>query len=327
MQVAALTSYSMAPLKQKISELIRKGIFNIDLYCFCHHDTEHIESVYREHGEQYFIHLDIPLLASQIHKTVQALSSSNKKKIDICGLASYSPDISLPDYHESFTNRREYTLKCLKKTLSLCVELKSLGYSCKTFEIVAGHIITSHSHSESTNPQLQYIDTKVCFNFLNQSLMHLTDYADSIFSNKDDVPVFSMEVEPGIGKLLNNLERIESFLAIISRMPKVGLNLDIGHMLIMSICPEMILKHPIGSKIAHVHISDNAESHFADLMIGKFHNRQIFREWLNQLYIYTRNNSNIFQGLVSIEMEACNDINQVASSKDIVNEIISEILK
>lgn len=326
MQIAALTSYSLSVLKDKIRTLVQNNIFNIDLYCFCPNDLDYIKGCCLTYGNEYLIDLDISWLAEQIHEVICPLQAESKNKIDICGLASYFPDISLPKGNEQFDKRRQTAVKSLKSMVLLCSELRKFGYSCKVIELVAGHIVTVYPNSHSSNPKLELLEIQACLDALNESLTCLSNYANEIFQDSGRGPVFSIEVEPGLGKLLGTSERIGQFFEIIVNMSHVGLNLDIGHMLIMGIKEDQIFKSPLGSKVAHIHVSDNAWSHFADLTIGTFHHRDIFARWIRQLLAYTKSNESLFQGFISIEMEACNNIDQIVASRNILESILSEVI-
>ena len=329
--VAAITSYSMANLRTKLRELIDHGIYAIDLYCFCPQDLADIcDGSTGDRWPDVLLNcLDPSKAADKIAQIVRQLQKGRTKRpVDICALASFLPDISLPDRCPFGSERRNVTVRVLERLLELVAELRKRGFSCRAFELVAGHsIVRVDEASASGKPQLRRIDPNDCFEALAKSVSELDKIIDRIFPGSDPKqessrPIMAFEVEPGAGKLLNgeNLDRLQPLLR---SFPGFGLNLDIGHMLILRVDPDELLGSSLADRIAHAHISDNANSHFADLRIGAYHEREVFGQWLSALANHFQQCKGLFQGCVSIEMEACGSVDMVQDAVLITEELLS----
>lgn len=321
-QVAVLTSYSMAPLNVKLNEIARHGISVIDLYCFCPWDMPVLCSQYIEKPWPAVIlqNLDPVLVAQHIRHMIDRLEQKHGRKIDICAFASFLPDISLPDTIIDGEHLRTMTVKALGRLLDLLCELRARGFSCKVFEIVAGHTVILRDHGRSrTSPKLQYVHPDKCFEALKKSLDMISEMVDHRFaaptSNLSAAPVFAFEVEPGVSKLISSPSSVDRLVDLIRQYPNTGLNLDVGHMLILGISPDDVFETDMGDWIAHAHISDNADAHYADLCVGSYHHEGVFAEWLQALD-RSRHRGGRFQGYVSIEMEACGSIDKVREAYD-----------
>jgi sugar phosphate isomerase/epimerase len=86
------------------------------------------------------------------------------------------------------------------------------------------------------------------------------------------------EIEPGFSYILNSVKSVQCFLDELKKAKideVVGLNLDIGHLLIlnqMSGCTmNLDVARGWGAHIFHAHVSDNAGFHFSDLVPGTYH--------------------------------------------------------
>jgi sugar phosphate isomerase/epimerase len=319
-RVAALTSYSTAPLHVKIRELVRRGINVIDLYCFCPSDLPTLYGTTTWPGAILEYLRDPPNVAKRIaHVCRRAEKEAPRKPVDICGLATYLPDISLPGSSGSDKRNRENTLRVLERLLELLAELRRYDFSCRTFQLVAGHIIVRPEEDPKANPpRLRCVERDACYEALANSLARLTQTAAGMFPTdsrdaQSRSPLFALEIEPGASKLLrlDSEESRRELVTLIQRFPNVGLNLDIGHMLILKVNPQDIFRPELGSRIVHVHISDNADSHFADLSVGSYHGDRVFADWLRALVDHSRRCRGLFQGCVSIEMEACGSADEV----------------
>jgi sugar phosphate isomerase/epimerase len=86
------------------------------------------------------------------------------------------------------------------------------------------------------------------------------------------------EIEPGYSYILNSSENVQGFLAALKKAgidDVVGLNLDIGHLLILNQMPGCNMSPDVAcgwvNHIFHAHVSDNAGFHFSDLVPGTYH--------------------------------------------------------
>lgn len=331
--VAALTSYSMAPLHTKLRELVWRGINTIDLYCFCPQDLPIIcdKTTTGTWPEVLLESLHPPKAAQKITNILHRLEKGRPgRPVDICGFASFLPDISLPSQFSPEGKRREITVKVLERLLELLMELKKRGFSCRTFELVAGHTIVQPGDAPRFGKtRLRYVDPNACFKALEESLKELAKTMDRIFQQKDSRrrscrPVLAFEIEPGVSKLNNGKKSLAKLWSLMKRFPDAGLNLDIGHMLILGISPEDLFGSELADRIAHVHISDNADSHFADLCVGTYHKEKAFAQWIRALANHFRKRRGAFQGCVSIEMEACGSADMVRDAVRITKKLVRE---
>ena len=330
-RVAALTSYSTAPLDVKIHELVKRGITVIDLYCFCPQDLPVIcEQTKTEPWPDVLLDVLEPSKAAEkLSQIVRKVGKSlSRQEIDICGFASFLPDISLPDKFSAIEKRRQVTVKVVVRLLEFLAEMRKRGFSCQTFELVGGHTIISADHaSKSENPKLRYVNPKDCFEALEASLKDIVTASNKIFTasgsgSKAAPPFLAIELEPGVSKLLNSEKAINKLASVVKRFPNVGLNLDIGHMQIIGINPERFFRSRLVSRIVHVHISDNANSHFADLCVTSYHGSEIFSQWLDALRSHISQDRGMFQGYVSIEMEACGSADEVLRAFRITKKLL-----
>lgn len=240
------------------------------------------------------------------------------------GLATYLPQVA-----SAFPERREVTLCALENVLLLAAELR---VSC--VEMVCGRVAERCRRSKNGEPcesvlyqhrqDPQYPPVK--FELLKMGLKRLRDFAQNHIDDHPSCPplAVALEVEPGPLYVLNNLHNAWEFLSATANGDYmirhaddyynfVGLNIDIGHMLICHHRRQHLLKElgiP-GSRIYNFHISDNAELHFADLVPGMIHSMHpdapgSFADWLRCFLCACKYAKNpIFRKNVSIELEGC----------------------
>ena len=330
-QVGALTSYSQAPLRTKILELAEHGITNIDLYCFCASDIPDVAPHEVPPGEwlSYLQHLDTRYAADRIHAFCEEARTRGSGPIDICGIASFFPDISLPDACPGGSYARGNTVKILKGLLDLARQLRERHhYSCKTFELVAGHtIVKPPAWSQPKTLRLMSLDPKACREALAKSLADLTDHAHGMFQDGKKAPWLVFELEPGLGKLLRDGPTLKDILPVLRKFPNVGINLDIGHMLIIdNITIDDVFGTGAADLLGHAHVSDHARrSHFADLPVKSFHGADTYKPWLRALVDHDRKRAGCFQGTISVEMEACGEIAKVRRTWEQTRDWLAEV--
>ncbi len=127
--------------------------------------------------------------------------------------------------------------------------------------------------------------------------------------------VVALEVEPGPAYLVPTPEVALAVLAMVdaespATASRVGLNLDIGHMLLLEdrgLRPSDAFKSPDAlNRVFHAHISDHSLAHFADLAVPTFHTRSAYDPWL-RLYRDLAAQPEQYpmcSGAVAVEMEA-----------------------
>jgi sugar phosphate isomerase/epimerase len=209
------------PLDKKVLELVGEGISTVDLYCFCPHDSlavfggASVESWPDLPSQE----LDPRKIAKRIAEIFHIAARRFRRTVDICGFASFLPDVSLPDKYSPEKSRRKETLKALRFLLELSAELRREGFSCRTIEIVGGHtIILADTRLDLGNPRLQYISPKECFKALEDSLKELVEYSAHIFPDNSG-PLIAVEIEPGASKLLNTRVSMYKLADLIDQPP------------------------------------------------------------------------------------------------------------
>lgn len=151
------------------------------------------------------------------------------------------------------------------------------------------------------------------------------------------------EIEPGYSFVLNNRRRVDYFLGKLVEKgvaDVVGLNLDFGHILILSHTDnedERIRPRDVEGlipQIFHAHVSDNVGFHFRDLVPGTFHHlgtkdegmhERTFREWIEVCVRCSLDNPSFTRHL-AVELEACSRIQWVQRSLLRLGYIIREVL-
>jgi hypothetical protein len=333
-EIAALTSYSMEPLDRKILNLVERNIRVIDLYCFCAEDLQALlklktpPSSLAEHMEE----LDAGKAADRIHRwCLDAERKYPGDPVDICGLASFIPDIS-----STCETDRLRAVKTLGNLLDLLAALRERGFSGDTLELVTGHTIVpvsdldpceARSTPKKNSPSkphtyLRGIKPQECLAKLLESLWDLDEKISNTTwhrttRSRADKPRLAIELEPSFGRLIHDRKSLKMFLddnkakSLMDR-GNVGVNLDIGHMQIVKITPDEVDEN-WSNRVVHCHVSDNAHDHFADLRVGVFTPEQKYLEWLRRLIRWEAKGKS-FLGRVSIELEACGDVRQVEAS-------------
>ncbi len=136
------------------------------------------------------------------------------------------------------------------------------------------------------------------------------------------------EIEPGFSYVLNSRSTIDAFLSELNNRSIndcVGLNLDIGHLIILShttkplnrITPN-IARHWKKS-IFHAHISDNIGHHYGDLVPGVLHDlyaaddEEAFDKWVKFCWECAKDNE-MFTGYLAVELEGCSRIQWIQRS-------------
>ena len=145
---------------------------------------------------------------------------------------------------------------------------------------------------------------------------------------RDHKVKLAAEIEPGFSYVLNSSDHVNLFLNEVQKAgigDVVGLNLDIGHLLILSEYPDS--SSPIAPETAmrwskyiyHAHASDNIGHHYRDLVPGTLHSlgrddeEVTFRDWINVCALCAKENPG-FSRYIAVELEGCNRLQWVQRS-------------
>jgi len=326
-KVAALTSYSSEPLDKKIRDLASHGQTLLDLYCFCPNDLPSL-STRTSHSawpRRILQQLTPDKAAAKLRAMCdEAAEKANTRRIDICGLASFLPDISLPDKASTLNpNGRTVTIQVLQRLLDFMAALRRKRFACRVLELVAGHtVVRADGRLQEGRPVLKLLDENACYEALGDSLQKLVDYRSRVFP--EDPPALAIELEPG-ACLLRDWRSLEKLLQVVKSLPLTGVNVDIGHMIILGLDRPHLFEGPVKDYVVHSHISDNARSHFADLPVGTWHPKELFLKWLRSLHDHAAGESPCYQGFLSVELESLGDVRRVAHTCAKVKRWLREI--
>lgn len=136
------------------------------------------------------------------------------------------------------------------------------------------------------------------------------------------------EIEPGFSYVLNSSRAVNKYIQLVKHKELhecVGLNLDIGHLIILANAPreedristadvELWKKH-----IFHTHISDNIGYHFRDLVPGMIHplfdgnDDREFERWIRICNEIAEENEG-YSGYIALELEGCGRIQWIQRS-------------
>jgi sugar phosphate isomerase/epimerase len=231
-----------------------------------------------------------------------------KKQLKIAALTTYYSNITSPD--EDLKGR---TINILEKLIYLA---GSLGANC--IEIVGGTRACGQFRDGEREYAIRTLNPLAIESDLLSALMRLGQAA-----RKKGV-YLALEIEPGPIFALNNLrESIE----MVTRLRRavgdyIGLNIDIGHMIMSGEKPSALDRHK--DLVFHSHISDNAGSHYADLIPGTYHHSE-FRDWLRFLYEVSEVDNGHFTNCVAIELEACPSPDWVLLSLEKIRQLQYEV--
>lgn len=215
-------------------------------------------------------------------------------------------------------------------------------------EIVLGRAVERCHEGplEVDNPRIRcdYVWKSTHKERLDRAVDVLVDVANKMKSSEELKGIkLAAEIEPGYSFVLNNRKRVNYFVSKLKEKgiaDVVGLNLDVGHILILShtenederIRPEDV-QHWI-PQIFHAHVSDNVGFHFRDLVPGTFHHlgtkdegihERTFREWIEVCLRCSVENLSFTRHL-AVELEACSRIQWVQRSLLRLGYIIREVL-
>lgn len=320
-RVAALTSYSDKGLDAKIMELASAGETILDLYCFCPADLDALgcPESQKPWPEWILERLDDPYLdlaAKKFRKICdRVMAKTGCAPIDVCGTATFFPDLSLPGGNASLNCSRKVSVEVLKRILEFMAALRKEGFTCRTMELVAGQtVIRSGPTRPPTEPKLKLLQDSDCIKAIRMSLSDILRARKRIFrGDRMGEPYLAFEIEPGTC-LLRDKDSLLEFLHCLNMNRRVGINVDIGHLIILDMQPEDVFNSKLAPFVTHAHVSDNARSHFADLPVASVHGSDVFKKWLAKLSAHHALGKGMYQGYVSVEMEAWGSVDAVCKS-------------
>jgi len=230
----------------------------------------------------------------------------------IPAIATYFPDIAS---HDPRLRRR--ACNALKGAVRLASRLK-----VPVVEFVLGRLVSRchrppEGHGRSRTLRCEYVYEANIDDKLAQVVPLLEEVADAGGGKVR----LAAEIEPGYSYLLStraNIDAYRSYIAKRGLSGRVGLNLDIGHMLILANTRgagiDLGCVGQWREDVFHAHASDNIGFHFQDLVPGSLHpllgtdgDGQSFEEWVSVCLglVKEMGRSRRFSGYISVEIEGC----------------------
>jgi sugar phosphate isomerase/epimerase len=359
LRLAALTSYSTERLSDKILNLARAGIHLLDLYCFCEGDLQQLfpGPAGRHPFDNFLKYFEPGVAANTIWNFCREAEQATQKEIQIIGIASFVPDIASPD-----SGRRQASVDFLIRLLHFVRALRDQEFWCETVELVTGHTITLTDPSDEPPPRtrerrtlrgfprrkwidflkrvkgskttppifMKAVPPAEALGFLLESLRKLVEARDAIlWPEESGAPFLACELEPSLGRLVHDDASLQNLLRGTQNQndfPRVGFNLDIGHMEIARV-GRGILAGNHADKLVHVHISNNASEHYADLAIDAKagYEPAVFQDWLADAHKCWQAGSGLYRGGLSIEIEACGDVKVVRQAYETIAQWLRDM--
>lgn len=243
---------------------------------------------------------------------------------DFCvpAIATYFPEISSIDESQS-----EAAARALAGSVRLASQLKS-----GVVEFVLGRTVerccrAPSGYEDSNLLKCEFIhrvNPRDCIRrVVGMIKEHVYEYA------KEKHVRLAAEIEPGFSYVLNGGNAVEDFLGEVRRLDMldcVGLNLDLGHMLMLVDAPREKDRITLEKArrwrehIFHAHASDNVGHHFGDIVPGTYHSLQseedgdiAFRPWV-ELCLECARETNGHSGHIAVELEGCDRLQWVQRS-------------
>ena len=353
LRLAALTSYSTEPLREKILALATAGIHLLDLYCFCERDLEQLfPGPAGRHPFDHFVQYFRPDIAARkiqtyCHEAERAAGS--KEPVQIIGISTFLPDVASP-----VPELRQNAVASLKLLLQLARALRALGFWCETIELVTGYTIAvadppalassraadrlsfrarisrtlidllKWAKGAKISPPIfmRAVPPAAALGFLLDSLGLVLGARDAeswpTQGASAGPPLLACELEPSLGRLVHDEVSLNEFLTHSPGLPGTGFNLDLGHMEIAGV--DHGIMAGLGGRCVHVHVSNNASEHFADLAMDAAagYKPAVFQDWLTRVHQCWRAGGSLYRGGLSIEIESCGDVRVVQKSYQII---------
>lgn len=231
-------------------------------------------------------------------------------------LATYWPLISLPNSSPEADKLRQSSVKALTNSLLLASRL-----GCHHVEIVGGSALPENLHQSAQDAREAREER---LQVLCQSLEEVYQELAPLL-NGSRVPAVCLEIEPGEVYLVNNVQRFAELREALRRrgfprLDHVLLNLDLAHMMLTEaedgktgseVQLERAMRSDVLPWIGHMHMSDHARTHAADLCPGTYHFYFHYKPWLDLALKLCQQSETRFSGVIAVELEACGDIFEV----------------
>ncbi|PWU14406.1 MAG: hypothetical protein C5B50_17670 [Verrucomicrobia bacterium] len=246
--------------------------------------------------------------------------------VEVIAFATFIPELVLVGERK----RREQAKDALIFLMRLARELQKKGHRVRTVEMVGGSLIGGvwlgykDGPDGAENMYVANIETRRAgLRRLVKRLVPIAEEAcrcESYVSSKrkrlrTEAITLALEMEPGPLFILGDLGQLREFVRMVEEDPVltkvVGLNLDIPHWGILGRIPvEQVRADPrLFQRIVHAHISDHAQGHFGDNVLGAINPLDEFENWvglLKERHQMLPDDSRLpFSGYVSMELEAC----------------------
>lgn len=233
-------------------------------------------------------------------------------------VATYWPLISLPSGPDDDQLRKK-SVAALANSLLLASKL-----GCHHVEIVAGSAVPDNG-LDVVEPDAGLRARNERTQVFCRSLREVFDLVDRAFQPGDRRPAVCLEIEPGEVYLMDQVSRFaELRLALEASnfrwLDRVLLNIDFAHMMLTpgdenltgsEIQAQAAKREDIMPWIGHMHMSDHARTHAADLCPGTYHFYPHYKPWLDLALDLCEMREARFSGVIAVELEACGDIFEV----------------
>ena len=287
------------------------------------------DSGYKGYTEKLAIYID-----SERQEAVERIKTIYGEDVpdgffEIPAIATFFPDISSKD-----ENKRKHAAQALVGSVKLASNI-----GAGVVEFVLGRRVERCDQSNKDNGvKCDFVHTSESNVLIDAAIETIHEH---VFEElKETNTRLAVEIEPGFSYVLNNKNSVDYFLKCVREKGMedyVGLNLDIGHLMILANSPikhERILPENVWlwhDSVFHAHISDNVGYHFRDLVPGTIHDLEgssgeahVFETWIKLCNEIAQTNKK-FSGYIALELEGCGRIQWVQRSLLRLGYLIREI--
>jgi len=327
-----MTSFSVNGVDSSLAHW-PMGLVAAELYAYMHTDLPHffggtfvrgasaafcMANTFRNKDRDRIIRRHAEMLARKFEK----------RGVEIKAIASFLPELLQPIIengeaqrslaHNALPNVIGFgadALDSIRYLLRLGFHLKDFKHNVAVIELVggprtAGSFLTldrlgSNSHKNCT--LLVNVPERSRYIRGIEGLLQMVAKEASDFQ----IPL-ALEMEPGPLYHFNSLPVMEEIMRQLEAFPFLGLNLDLAHysLLCGSGITEIFDKPVLGHRFIHTHISRCSKGHLADIALTEL--PPFLKQCLKRINVQATTSPH--SGLVSIELEAAKDANQVAAS-------------
>jgi len=334
LESSVISSSSPTRLAEFAHESRRCGAQNIDVYTFRHRDVTELRkwAADKSHSELQSL-LDANSTVAAILQDRNACSQAFEWLVEqlqdgprIGGFATYLPSIS-SNQLKVRQSAIEALVNCIvgairtKKTLE---GSEALGQANPAIiEIVGGSCVDVESGGK-----IRIEDRTNKIEQLGESINEVIDRVlNSPGVSAEDCWAIGTEIEPGLSYVLDSLESFGKLRKCLNEaaVQHCGVNLDIGHMMILEE-PDKSIEDVVDS-IVHTHVSDHPTGiHAKDWYIGAWNPVEIcgspFAQHLAKLSQRLAAESLPFSGCLALELEGCSRLSWVRASIGSLNYLL-----